>query len=335
MMALDKSVIVIGEGVPDPKACFGTTKDLKMAFPKQVFDMPVSENGMTGVCAGLALNGFKPVLIHMRQDFMMYSMDQIVNNIAKWYSMFGGQRSMPLVIKAFTGRGWGAGKQHSQNLEALFTHIPGLKVVTASCPKDAKGLMIAAIKDPNPVIILESRWIHPIMGEVDESLDVAPIGEAHVISKGRDITIVSWGFMVNECRRAVDILRERDIYPDLLDLRTLRPLPTQDILKSCFKTRDLLVVSDAWKTCGVSAEIVSYIAEQPDIKLKTPPTRLQCPDYSPASSPALIKGYYPTYIDIVKSVSRKLNIHIELTVEELEPSLKPHDVPDKSFTGPF
>ena len=162
-MDLDSSVIVIGEGVPDPKAIFNSTAGLREKYGvERVFDMPLAENGLTGVCIGAAISGMRPVMIHQRIDFALLSVDQLINNAAKWYYMFNGKSNVPLVIRMIVGRGWGQGPQHSQSLQALFALVPGLKVVMPTTAHDAKGMMMAAIKDNNPVIFIEHRWLHHV-----------------------------------------------------------------------------------------------------------------------------------------------------------------------------
>jgi pyruvate dehydrogenase E1 component beta subunit len=184
-MDRDSSVIVIGEGVPDPKAIFNTTAGLREKYGAQrVFDMPLSENGVTGICIGAALSGMRPVMIHQRIDFALLAMDQLVNNAAKWHYMFNGKASVPLVVRVIVGRGWGQGPTHSQNLQAWFAHIPGLKVVMPASAEDAKGLLLASIFDENPVLFLEHRWLHNLSGTVPEESFQIPIGNARIVRHG-------------------------------------------------------------------------------------------------------------------------------------------------------
>ena len=208
-MEMDKSVICYGLGVPDPKGVFGTTIGLQEKFGEErVFDMPTSENAMTGVAIGASLNGIRPVIIHQRLDFFLLAMDQLVNNAAKWHYMFGGESSVPITIRLIVGRGWGQGPTHSQNLQAIFAHIPGLKVVMPVTAADAKGLLLSSIFDNNPVIFLEHRWLHNLEGDVPEGDYRVPIGRALQMNKGSDITIVSYSYMTIEALHAIEILEK-------------------------------------------------------------------------------------------------------------------------------
>lgn len=293
----DPSVILIGEGVPDPKCVFGTTKGLRELYPKQVFDMPVSEAGMTGIMIGASLNGLKPIMTHQRMDFSLYAMDQIINNAAKWYSMFGGQRSIPLTIRMIIGRGWGQGNQHSQNLSALYAHIPGLKVFMPSTPQSAYRLLTQAIKDPNPCIFLENKWLYNSTGYSDNYY--WPIG--------KDLTIVSWGHALHEVLLALEYSPQIDA--TVIDMDTLRPIDWAPILVSVRQTGKLLVVEDAWRTGSISAEVIATVVEQ--VNLTSPPIRLNYPDFPSPSSHALTKHYYKGPIEIMMAIA-------ELTTQELD-----------------
>src|SRR4030042_4368225 len=203
-MAEDSSVYIMGLGVTDPKGVFGTTLGLEAKYGKRVLDMPVAENGMTGVAIGSALIGMRPIMTHQRIDFMLLSFDQIINNAAKWHYMFGGKMKVPLTIRLLIGRGWGQGPQHSQSLHALFTHIPGLKVVMPFTPYDAKGLLVSAVRDDNPVMYIEHRWLHNITGEVHAENYTVPLGKARIVKEGSDITIAASSYMVLEAMKAAD-----------------------------------------------------------------------------------------------------------------------------------
>lgn len=341
-MAQDKSVILIGEGVPDPKAVFGCTKGLAEEFPERVFDMPVSENGMTGVCIGAALNGLKPILVHQRIDFMLYAMDQIVNNAAKWHSMFGGQGgSVPMVMHAIVGRGWGAGNQHSQNLSHLFAMIPGLKVVTPATADDAQELMLWAVQDPNPVVYVSHRWLHNTKGVVPDAGSYAPKIGARVKRVGRNITLLTWSYMVIEAIKAAEYLQEwTGISVEVVDARCLRPFDIESVKASLQKTKRLLVLEEAWKFNSLSSEIITQVIEDKNLHLVDRPERLTLPDFYAASSPHLTRDYYPRTLNIVKKILEIMRVETKISKRMLEhialhQNQRPHDVPDPSFTGPF
>lgn len=328
MMHDDPTIIVIGEGVPDPKACFGTTAGLKEIFPGRVFDMPISENGGVGFCIGASLNGLKPIMVHMRQDFLMYAMDQIVNNAAKWHQMYGGQNSVPIVIRAFTGRGWGQGIQHSQNLEAMFAHVPGLKVVTPSNAENAAGLLQSAINDPNPVIILEHRWVHSITSDFENVILATPIGKARVAREGKDITICSWSYTVAECLKAAEFLAKQGIDAEVVDMLTLRPMDLETLGRSLEKTRRLLVASDAWGFGGLAGQIYSRFEGYQMGGLTNP-------DYATPPAPNLTKNYYVTALEIFDMVVKMIGWPADRREIELYQSQVVHDVPNPDFMGPF
>lgn len=333
-LASDPSVFLIGEGVPDPKCVFGTTAGLKEKFPLQVFDMPVSENGMTGVCIGAAINGMKPILVHMRIDFSLYSMDQIVNNAAKWYSMYGGQISCPIVIRMLVGRGWGQGNQHSQNLTSMYAHVPGLKIVCPSNAYDAKGLFIAAVRDPNPVLFIEHRWLYETNSVVPEEMYEVPIGKLTNYGEGEHITIVTSGHAYIETLKAKEFLSKQHVKIDVIDLSTIKPLDIETIKASVKETGRLIVVDDAWGFCGLAGEIIAQIAES-GIKLESPPIRITYPNYPSGSSPSLTKQYYngpaDIFLAVEKSICRPLNCVPVFEYQEA----RTHDVPDQNFRGPF
>jgi len=336
----DPSVFVIGLGVPDPKGIFGAISGLKKKYgSKRVMDMPIAENAMTGICIGAAINGMRPVLTHQRVDFSLLALDQVINNAAKWYYMFGGQQSVPLVIKMTIGMGWGQGPQHSQNLQATYAHIPGLKVVMPSTAADAKGLMISAIEDNNPVIFIDHRWLHDTFGQVPNGHHKVPIGKAKVIKKGSGFTIVSTSYMTLEIMKALPLLEKLGIEPEVIDLRTIKPLDEKTIFNSVMKTGRLLVADLGHREFGVAAEIITRVSENPKIKLKVKPQRVTSPDYPTPSSPALSANYYPRHTDIalkvVEMLRRDKKEITRLIAEEKKFNKIPSDVPDERFMGPF
>ena len=330
----DPSVYLIGLGVPDPKGIFGTTEGLQSKFGSdRVMDMPISENGMTGVAIGSALVGMRPILTHQRVEFALLSMEQIVNQAAKWFHMTAGKNNIPLVIRMIIGRGWGQGAQHSQSLESWFAHIPGLKVVMPATPYDAKGLLISAVEDNNPVIFMEHRWLHNTFGEVPEKKYKVPIGEAKIINKGSDITIVSHSYMSIEALKSAKILKKHNVSCEIVDLRSLRPLDVNTIITSVKKTKRLLVVDNGWTKFGVSAEIISSITEKIFSDLKSAPKRIGIEDVPIPSTRALAVHSYPTPSKIINAVSDLIGVEINLTEEEKKQD--PLDIPDQNFTGPF
>ncbi|KKK55266.1 hypothetical protein LCGC14_3076280, partial [marine sediment metagenome] len=197
IMEIDKNVYLMGLGVPDPKGIFGTTIGLQKKYSeKRVFDMPISENAMTGVCIGSAIRGMRPIITHQRADFFFLAFDQLINNASKWHYMFSNEIPVPMVIRLIVGQGWGQGPQHSQSILSFFGHIPGLKVVVPSNAYDAKGLLIASVKDDNPVIFIEHRWLHFTSSEVPIESFTVPIGKARIVKEGKDITLVALSYNV-------------------------------------------------------------------------------------------------------------------------------------------
>ena len=210
VLASDPSTLIMGLGVTDPKGVFGTTLGLSEKYgPSRVIETPTSENAITGIGVGLAITGYRPIMVHQRLDFFLLAMDQLVNSAAKWHYMFGGQQSVPITIRLITGRGWGQGPTHSQNLHSWFTHIPGLKVVMPAFASDAKKLLVASIQDPNPVVFIEDRWCH--VQKIDRTSipnnSTLEIGKAEIIENGNEITIVSAGFSTIQSLRAVKFLQ--------------------------------------------------------------------------------------------------------------------------------
>ena len=334
-MSQDSNVICYGLGVDDPKGVFGTTLGLQEKFgPNRVFDMPTSENAMTGVGIGAALYGLRPVLTHPRLDFTLLSLDQIVNNAAKWRFMFGGQRGVPITIRMIIGRGWGQGPTHSQNLQAWFAHIPGLKVVMPSTAEDVKGLLLSSIFDDNPVLFLEHRWLHNLRGDIPEGDSRVPLGKSNTLRSGNDITIVSMSYMTIEALHAVDFLDAAGVQCDLIDIRTVRPLDWEAIHRSVRRTGRLLVLDTATLTGSVSGEIITRVTAKNWEDLKRPPSRLAMPDYPEATSPALTENYHTRAEHIVTRVSEMLNANIDVA-PLTQGRTHPHDVPGDWFKGPF
>lgn len=333
LLASSKEYILMGEGVPDPKAMFGTTRSLKNEFPDQVFDIPIAENMATGLCVGAAVSGLRPILAHMRIDFTLYAADQFINNAAKWWPMFGMQQSVPMVVRAIVGRGWGQGIQHSQQLDSLYASVPGIKVVSASNAYNAKGLLIAAAKDPNPVLFIEHRWVHYMLSEVPTSMYEVEIGHARVAKEGHDLTIVTWGYMVAESLKAAEFLDSQKISTEVIDLQTLRPIDFETVKQSVRKTGKLLIVHDGWGLCDIGAELqFECLAELSHFSnvSRLSSSRHYCP-----ATPYLSKGFYPSVVDILLGARFVTRMKIEIEEAQAYLASKPHDVPNEDFKGPF
>ena len=339
-MESDPRVVVIGEGVPDPKGIFATTAGLRDKFgPQRVFDMPLSENGMTGVCVGAALCGIRPVMVHQRIDFSLLAMDQLVNIAAKWHYMFNGLASVPLVVRVIVGRGWGQGPQHSQSLQALFAHIPGLKVVLPATAYDAKGMLIGAIEDNNPVIFIEHRWLHNIKDAVPMPGYRAPLDKARVVHAGDQITVAAFSYMVMEALLTARALAKHGIRVEVIDMRSASPLDVETVAKSVRKTGHLLALDTAWTSGSITAELITRVIAMEYKALRKAPQRLASPDHPVPTSHHMAEGYYPGAVQIYEAI-------VALTAAKLTPeqhesvlvSIRhagPHDVPNAKFTGPF
>ncbi|MBT7960115.1 MAG: dehydrogenase [Akkermansiaceae bacterium] len=325
---------LMGLGAPDPKGIFGSTLGLQEKFgEKKVFDVPISENALTGVALGSAATGLRPILTHQRVDFALVSIDQIVNQAAKWHYMFGGEMSAPMVIRMIIGRGWGQGPQHSQALHAWFAHIPGLKVVLPATGYDAKGMLIAAVKDENPVVFLEHRWLYNIKDAVPESGYEIPLDKAVIKRKGADVTLIGISYMTLECLRAADLLARQGISAEVIDLRSVRPIDYDTLINSVQKTGLVLIADHATLVGSITSELASRLSEKLFDSLKKAPIRVGLPDYPVPTSHQLAEGYYPLASTIFDSTVTALglpSLRRELTTNQI-----PRDQPDASFTGPF
>ncbi|MDA1076992.1 MAG: alpha-ketoacid dehydrogenase subunit beta [Proteobacteria bacterium] len=340
-LAQDPSVLVIGEGVTDPKAIFTSTAGLQQKYgPQRVFDMPLAENGLTGVCIGAAISGMRPVMIHQRIEFAMLAMDQIVNNAAKWHYIFNGKARVPLVIRMIVGRGWGQGPQHSQSLQAMFASVPGLKVVMPTTAADAKGLMIVAIEDDNPVVFIEHRWLHHVTDNVPEGVYRIPIGQARVMHEGSDATIAAFSYMSLESMLTAKALKKyMGISVDLIDMRSVRPLDLPAVLNSVEKTGRLVVADTAFKIGSVAGELVSQVVEQAFDCLKKAPVRIASPDHPVPTSPFMAAECYPGPQQIAEAVidlvgASRDTLGYQALCEALVRRNR-HDVPSRDFLGPF
>jgi pyruvate/2-oxoglutarate/acetoin dehydrogenase E1 component len=262
-MARDPSVVLFGLDVDDPKAILGTTRQLVEKYGgERVFGTPLSEEAMTGVAVGMSIAGLRPIHVHIRMDFLMLAMNQLVNVAAKARYMYGGQVQIPIVVRCMIGKSWGQGAQHSQGLYSLFMNIPGLKIVAPTTPYDAKGCLVHAIRDNDPVLYVEHRILHFQKGQVpEESYTVAP-RRARVVVPGDDITLVGISYMQVECIRAQRYLQSVGVSAEVIDPIWLCPLDIGTIVSSVRKTGRLCVVDNGWTSCGAGAEIASQVVEQ-------------------------------------------------------------------------
>ncbi|MBI3802792.1 MAG: alpha-ketoacid dehydrogenase subunit beta [Nitrospirae bacterium] len=307
-LALDKdrSVFVLGQGVDDPGGMFGTTKGLPEKFGHdRVFDTPLSEEGMMGVCVGAAMNGMRPVYMHNRPDFLLLAFNQLVTHAAKFTYMDNGQTRVPMVVWSAIGRGWGSGAQHSQAIQGLLLGVPGLKIVMPSTPHDAKGLMLAAIYDNNPVLIFEHRWLMKQQGVVPEGIYTVPIGKGIYRRQGKDLTIVGASHVLDLAMKALDKLKDSDITADVIDLRTLKPLDETIILESLRKTGRILVVDTGWTMGGLCAEIGCLAAEKGFDDLRSPVRRIGMPDIPTPAGFTLEQYIYPS-VDKIENTIKEM-----------------------------
>lgn len=302
-MKRDERVILLGEDIALYGGAFRVTRDLVRHFgPQRVINTPISENSFVGVAVGAALTGMRPVVEMMFMDFIALAMDQIVNHAAKLHYMYGGQARVPLVIRAPAGAGRGYGPSHSQSLEAWFVHTPGLKVVAPSTPRDAHGLLKAAIRDDNPVLFVESKLLYGVKGEVPDPDEVVPIGRAAVVREGEDVTLLAYSRMTGLAIEAASRLEGEGLDCEVLDLRTLAPLDEETVVASVAKTRRAVIVEEDTRRGGVGAELAAVIAERAFRHLDSPVVRVACADVPIPCSPALERAVLPSVEKVAAAV---------------------------------
>lgn len=328
-MDADPSVFVFGLDVPDHKKIFGSTKGLLERFGGgRVFGTPLSEDAMTGMGIGAALSGLRPVHVHIRVDFALLAMNQLVNIASNARYMSGGRLKVPLTVRAVIGRGWGQSAQHSKSLQSMFAHIPGLKVVMPASPQDGYSLLRAAIEDDNPVVFLEHRWLYDVSGPVDQAKKV-PLGKALVRREGKDLSVVATSWMVAEAVHAADILERRGVSLEVVDVRTIAPLDEETILTSASRTGRVIVADYDWAFCGFSAELAALVHKGCWGSLKAPVERIgfahaPCPTTRP-----LENRFYPSAPEIVRAAEKLLGLsETDLSGEEFYSW-------EKKFKGPF
>lgn len=310
-MEKDEKVFLMGEGVDNIRGVYGQVLPAYKKFgPSRVIDTPISENSLTGFAIGAALDGMRPVLIHQRNDFMLLAMDQMMNQAAVLRYASGGYHRIPLTILSFVARRPGEGVQHSHSLQSVFAHFPGIKVGMPASAVDIKGMLLSAIFDNDPVVILEHR--HGTLYEkkelVPEEYYETPFA-VNVVISGSDITIVTVSITLLDALAANVELNSRGIYPEIIDLRWLRPLDINPIIQSVKKTGHLLVVDTGWKNCSISSEIVALVAERAHGYLKYPPRRITLPDAPCPASQYLEPYYHPTTEMIIRTVEEMISPH--------------------------
>jgi pyruvate dehydrogenase E1 component beta subunit len=300
-MELDDGVFVYGIGADGRSGIFGTTTGLVEHFgKKRVFDTPIAEGGLTALAAGAANLGLRPVLVHQRLDFMLYSVDQIVNWIAPWRFMSGGQAKMPVTIRAIVGKGWGQGPQHTKSLHAWFAHVPGLQVVMPGSPADAKGLLLSSIMSDDPTLFIEGRALYSMQEEVPDDPYFIPLGKPLIRRVGNDVTIVSFGSMVPASLQAANKLAQSEISAEVIDLRCLAPLDLAPVISSVGKTGRLVVAEPGWRQYGAGAEIIASISEAIG-NFRGRPRRVAWPQSTVPTSHKLEEQFYPDGDDIAEA----------------------------------
>lgn len=299
-MELDPNVFVYGIGADGETGIFGTTTGLVDRFGrKRVFDTPIAEAGLSALAAGAASSGLRPVLVHQRLDFMLYSVDQIVNWMAPWRFMSGGRAKMPVTIRAIVGKGWGQGPQHTKSLHAWFAHVPGLQVVMPGSPADAKGLLLSSIMSNDPTLFIEGRSLFTMEEDVPDEPYFIRLGEAFIRREGTDVTLVTMGSMVTLSLEAAESLAGSNISVEVLDLRCLMPLDVASIMRSVRKTGRLVVAEPGWKLYGAGAEIIATVAENLGGELRSRPRRVAWPQSAVPTSRRLEEQFYPSSNDVV------------------------------------
>lgn len=329
-MERDEKVFLFGLDVDDHLAILGSTAGILEKFgPERIFGTPLSEDAMTGVAIGAAMAGYRPIHVHIRMDFMLLTMNQLINMAAKSHYMYNGQVKVPLVVRTQIGRSWGQGAQHSQALHSMFMHVPGIKVVAPSTAYDAKGALIAAIRDDNPVIFMEHRMVCNLQSIVPQEPYVIELGKGRVIKEGTDLTIVGISHMVVESLRAHEILKQHGINAEVIDPITLKPLDIDLIVKSVKKTGKLLVVDNGWLNCGAGAEIITQVLERVDAPVKF--VRMGYAETTCPTTRSLEDLFYPNAKTISQKAIELLGNKTKIDWSKVESNRAEID----AFKGPF
>lgn len=304
-MRRDDSIYLMGEEVAEYNGAYKASKGMLDEFgPKRVIDTPIAELGFSGIAIGSAMNGNRPIVEYMTFNFSLVAIDQVINNAAKMRQMSGGQWNIPIVFRGPTASAGQLGATHSQAFESWYANCPGLKVVVPSNPYDAKGLLKSAIRDNDPVIFMESEQMYGDKMEIPDSEYLIPIGVADIKREGTYCTIVSFGKVIKEAYKAADELAKDGINVEIIDIRTVRPLDYETILKSVKKTNRLVILEEAWPFASVSSEITYMVQQKAFDYLDAPIERISTPDVPAPYSPALLKNWYPTPNQVVEAVKK-------------------------------
>lgn len=307
LLASDPRVFVIGQGLWSPWYAGSSLDALDQEFGRaRIIDSPVSENAATGCGIGAALAGMRPIVFHPRMDFLLLAADPVINQAANWSYLFGGKITVPLVIRAVINRGAGQGAQHSQALHAMFMHAPGLKVVMPATPYDAKGLMISAVEDPNPVLYIDDRWLYSRVEPVPEDMYRVPLGKAAVRRTGCDVTLAGISYMAAEAVKAAETLADDGINAEVIDLRSLKPWDQETVVESARKTGRFVIADSGWRTAGAAAEIAATVSAEAFHELRAPVERVTLPDAPAPASRGEEEAYYPRAAEICAAARRTL-----------------------------
>ncbi|MBF26173.1 MAG: pyruvate dehydrogenase complex E1 component subunit beta [Flavobacteriales bacterium] len=308
-MRLDDNIFLMGEEVAEYNGAYKASKGMLDEFgSKRVIDTPISEGGFSGIGVGAAMNGLRPIIEFMTFNFSLVAIDQIINNAAKMKQMSGGQFNIPIVFRGPTGSAGQLAATHSQSFDSWYANCPGLKVVVPSNPYDAKGLLKSSIRDNNPVIFMESEQMYGDKGFIPEEEYLIPIGVANIIQEGSDVTIVSYGKMMNMIKDAALELKKENINPELIDLRSLRPLDYDTIINSVKKTNRLIIVEESWPLGSISSEISYKIQQEAFDYLDAPIQRICAEDTPMAYSKTLVEAFLPNKEKVIKKVKKVIYI---------------------------
>ena len=306
-MRADESIYLMGEEVAEYNGAYKASKGMLDEFgEKRVIDTPIAELGFAGVAIGSTMTGNRPIVEYMTFNFSLVGIDQIINNAAKIRQMSGGQFKCPIVFRGPTASAGQLGATHSQAFENWFANTPGLKVIVPSNPYDAKGLLKSAIRDDDPIIFMESEQMYGDKGEIPEGEYTLPIGVADIKREGSDVTIVSFGKIIKEAYKAADKLKEENISCEIIDLRTVRPLDIDSVLKSVKKTNRLVILEEAWPFGNVSTEITFQVQSKAFDYLDAPIQKINTADTPAPYSPVLLAEWLPNSDDVVKAVKKVL-----------------------------